>query len=64
MIPEVSVFPIFEDPDPCQAAGCAMQGEHAEVCRDHRCPHRWQREAAEDRAGSTISTQTKQAREA
>jgi len=31
-------------------ARCAMQGEPIETCRDHRCPIRWQREAAEDRA--------------
>ena len=38
------------DPDPCIATGCPLQGESVEVCRDHRCPHRWTREAREDRA--------------
>lgn len=47
-VPEVRTI---GDPDPCAAAGCAMQGEPVEVCRDHRCPHRREREAAEYRAG-------------
>ena len=44
--------PIFSGPDsdPCAALGCAMQTQPVETCRDHRCPHRWQREAKEDRA--------------
>jgi hypothetical protein len=37
------------DPDPCSVFGCAMKDETLTVCVDHRCPHRWQREAAEDR---------------
>lgn len=36
-------------PDPCATLGCAMREQPVETCRDHRCPHRWQREAAEDR---------------
>ena len=56
MTPEVLAFPT--DPDPCAAIGCAMQGEHAEVCREHRCPHRWQREEAEDRARAREATKT------
>lgn len=47
MIPEVRTI---DDPDPFVTTVCAMQGEPTEVCRDHRCPHRWQREAAEDGA--------------
>ena len=38
------------DPDPCSALGCALQDQPIKVCRDHRCPHRWQRESREDRA--------------
>ena len=38
------------DSDPCAALGCSMQAEPVEMCRDHRCPHRWQREGREDRA--------------
>ena len=38
------------DPNPCDATACPMQTEPIETCRDHRCPHRWQREAREDRA--------------
>lgn len=45
-VPEVRTI-IY--PDPCAAAGCAMQADPLDTCRDHRCPHRWQREAAEDR---------------
>ena len=37
------------DPNVCSVLGCAMQDEPLTVCVDHRCPHRWQREAAEDR---------------
>lgn len=37
MTPEVRTIP---DPYPCAATGCAMQGESAEICRDHRCPRR------------------------
>lgn len=49
MIPaEVSMSPV-SDPDPCATTGCAMQGAPLTVCADHRCPHRWQREAKEDR---------------
>jgi hypothetical protein len=39
-------------PNPCSTIGCAMQSDPIETCRDHRCPHRWQREAAEDRERS------------
>lgn len=39
----------MNDPDPCQATGCAMQNETLTVCVDHRCPHRWTREGREDR---------------
>lgn len=49
MTPEVLAFPT--DPDPCTAAGCAMQGDPLGKCRDHRCPHRWHRDAVEDRGG-------------
>jgi hypothetical protein len=56
MTPEVLAFPT--DPDPCAATGCAMQGEPAEVCRDHRCPHRGEREAAEDRSRAREATKT------
>jgi hypothetical protein len=37
-------------PNPCAALGCSMQTQPVEMCRDHRCPHRWQREGREDRA--------------
>jgi len=47
MIPDVLTFQA--DPDPCLATGCAMQTGPVEVCRDHRCPHRWTREARLDR---------------
>ena len=50
-VPEVRTI-IY--PDPCAATGCAMQGEPAEVCRDHRCPHRWQRK--EGRGDSVANT--------
>ena len=40
----------FLDPNVCSVLGCAMQDDPVEVCRDHRCPHRWTREAREDRA--------------
>jgi len=46
MTPETNVL---RDPDPCSALGCAVQTEPVEVCRDHRCPHRWTREARLDR---------------
>jgi hypothetical protein len=36
-------------PDPCAALGCSMRAQPVETCRDHRCPHRWQREGREDR---------------
>ena len=36
-------------PNPCATIGCAMQSDPIETCRDHRCPHRWQREAATGR---------------
>lgn len=39
-------------PNPCSTIGCAMQSDPIETCRDHSCPHRWQREAAEDRERS------------
>jgi hypothetical protein len=49
MIPtEGSMVPV-SDPDPCAVTGCAMVSEPVETCRDHRCPHRWQREGREDR---------------
>ncbi len=38
------------DPDACVALGCPMRGEPIETCREHRCPHRWLRQAREDRA--------------
>ena len=47
MIPDVLTFQ--NDPDPCSVLDCAMQGDPVEVCRDHRCPHRWTREARIDR---------------
>lgn len=37
------------DVNPCEALRCAMIGEPIETCRDHRCPHRWQRAGREDR---------------
>ena len=40
----------MSDPNPCQATGCAMTGEPITVCVDHCCPHRWTREAREDRS--------------
>ena len=46
---EVRMIPFHPDPDPCVAFGCAMRTESVETCRQHRCPHRWTREAAEDR---------------
>jgi hypothetical protein len=46
----------IDDLNPCGAAGCAMQVVPLETCRDHRCPHRWQREAAEDRTRRRDST--------
>ena len=48
MTDEVLTFPA--DPDPCSVLGCAMQDEPLTVCADHCCPHRWTREATEDRA--------------
>ena len=48
MTPEFNTFTL--DPNVCSVLGCAMQTDPIETCRDHRCPHRWQREAAEDRA--------------
>lgn len=48
MIPEALTFQV--DPDPCRATGCNIVSQPVEVCRDHRCPHRWTREAREDRA--------------
>jgi hypothetical protein len=39
-------------PNPCSTIGCAMQSDPIETCRDQSCPHRWQREAAEDRERS------------
>ena len=41
-----------EDPNPCSTIGCALQSDPIATCRDHRCPYRWQREAAEDRERS------------
>jgi hypothetical protein len=38
------------DPDPCKVLDCNIVSQPVEVCRDHRCPHRWTREAREDRA--------------
>lgn len=49
MIPEVHVIPNV-DPDPCRTTGCAMKTEPVAICRDHRCPYRWTREARLDRA--------------
>lgn len=49
MTPEARVVQTI-DPNPCDATGCAMQTEPLTVCVDHRCPHRWTREAREDRA--------------
>lgn len=39
-------------PNPCSTISCALQSDPIETCRDHRCPYRWQREAAEDRERS------------
>jgi hypothetical protein len=50
MTTDVLTVPIIEDVDPCLALSCSMQGDPVEVCRDHRCPHRWTREARIDRA--------------
>ena len=36
-------------PDPCAILRCPMIGSPIETCRDHRCPHRWQREGKERR---------------
>lgn len=41
---------LMPDPNACAALGCAMQTEPLETCREHRCPHRWLRQAREDRA--------------
>lgn len=40
---------VTPEPNPCSALGCQMQAEPIEMCRDHRCPHRWTREGREDR---------------
>jgi len=37
------------DPNPCDALNCRMQTKPIKVCKDHRCPYHWQREAREDR---------------
>jgi hypothetical protein len=47
----ISAVRAIDDPDPCAATGCAMQGKPAEICRDHRCPHSMEREAAENQGG-------------
>lgn len=46
----ISAVRTIDDPDQCAAAGCTVQSEPAEVCPNHQCPHRWQREASEGRA--------------
>ena len=43
----MTTFPDY--PNACETLACSMRGEPVETCRDHRCPHRWQREAVEDR---------------
>ena len=50
----ISAVRTIDDPDPCATAGCAMQGDPLETCRDHRCPHRWRRE--EGRGDSVANT--------
>jgi hypothetical protein len=39
----------MSEPNPCAVLSCPKIDEPVETCRDHRCPHRWQREGREMR---------------
>jgi hypothetical protein len=49
MSTEATVFPIFEDVDPCLALSCDQRESHIAICRADRCPHEWTRTSREDR---------------
>ena len=54
MIPEArTVFPITEDPDPCEALTCDTRPEPVRECWRRACPFTWNRQAREDRAERT-----------
>ena len=42
--------PTYALTDPCEALGCAMRQHDIRFCTEQYCPHRWQRQAAQDKA--------------
>lgn len=48
----MTVYPLYCPTSPCEALVCAIRAHRVAVCREKGCPHRWQREGAEDRARS------------
>ena len=39
----------MSEPNPCEALKCALREKLIVECVEMACPHRWQREAREDR---------------
>ena len=47
MTPEENMIP---DPDPCRVLNCNAMLQPIQVCQNHHCPFRYQRERMEDGA--------------
>jgi hypothetical protein len=45
----MTIYPLYCPTSPCEALVCSTRAHRVAVCREKGCPHRWQREAAEDR---------------
>jgi len=56
LIPGMNAHPSYVPAPACQALSCTWRSFLIDVCREERCPHRWQREAVEDRARSRETT--------
>lgn len=48
----MTIYPLYCPTSPCEALVCSTRAHRVAVCRKKGCPHRWQREAAEDRERS------------
>lgn len=46
----VKAHPTYATTEVCEALTCTRRAYRIDDCREEGCGHRWQREAAEDRA--------------
>jgi len=54
LIPGVSPHPSYSPAPPCEALKCDRRAFRIDACREESCPHRWQREGAEETPGTAL----------